>query len=48
MKVLVVEDEDKIAQFLRKGLAEKGYTVEARQGRRRGTRALRRRRVRAS
>lgn len=29
MKVLVVEDEDKIAQFLRKGLTEKGYTVEA-------------------
>lgn len=29
MRVLVVEDEQKIAQFLRKGLAEKGYTVEA-------------------
>ena len=29
MKVLVVEDEEKIAQFLRKGLAEKGYSVEA-------------------
>ncbi|HYK43386.1 MAG TPA: response regulator transcription factor [Thermoanaerobaculia bacterium] len=29
MKVLVVEDEDKIAQFLRKGLTEKGYSVEA-------------------
>jgi two-component system copper resistance phosphate regulon response regulator CusR len=29
MKVLVVEDEDKIAHFLKKGLAEKGYTVEA-------------------
>jgi DNA-binding response OmpR family regulator len=29
MKVLVVEDEEKIAQFLKKGLAEKGYTVEA-------------------
>ena len=29
MKVLVVEDEDKIAQFLKKGLTEKGYTVEA-------------------
>jgi len=27
--VLVVEDEDKIAQFLRKGLTEKGYAVEA-------------------
>ena len=29
MKVLVVEDEEKIAQFLRKGLTEKGYSVEA-------------------
>ena len=29
MKVLVVEDEEKIAQFLKKGLAEKGYSVEA-------------------
>ena len=29
MKVLVVEDEEKIAQFLRKGLMEKGYSVEA-------------------
>jgi DNA-binding response OmpR family regulator len=29
MKVLVVEDEEKIAQFLRKGLGEKGYSVEA-------------------
>jgi two-component system OmpR family response regulator len=29
MKVLVVEDEQKIAQFLKKGLTEKGYTVEA-------------------
>lgn len=29
MRVLVVEDEEKIAQFLRKGLAEKGYSVEA-------------------
>ena len=28
MKVLVVEDEQKIAQFLKKGLAEKGYAVE--------------------
>ena len=28
MKILVVEDEEKIAQFLRKGLAEKGYSVE--------------------
>jgi two-component system copper resistance phosphate regulon response regulator CusR len=28
MKVLVVEDEEKIAQFLKKGLTEKGYTVE--------------------
>ena len=28
MKVLVVEDEEKIAQFLRKGLGEKGYSVE--------------------
>jgi DNA-binding response OmpR family regulator len=29
MRVLVVEDEEKIAQFLKKGLTEKGYTVEA-------------------
>jgi DNA-binding response OmpR family regulator len=29
VKVLVVEDEEKIAQFLRKGLTEKGYSVEA-------------------
>ncbi len=29
MKVLVVEDEARIAQFLKKGLGEKGYTVEA-------------------
>lgn len=29
MRVLVVEDEQKIAQFLKKGLTEKGYTVEA-------------------
>ena len=29
MRVLVVEDEEKIAQFLKKGLSEKGYTVEA-------------------
>jgi two-component system OmpR family response regulator len=28
MRVLVVEDEARIAQFLRKGLSEKGYTVE--------------------
>ncbi|MEP6801460.1 MAG: response regulator transcription factor [Acidobacteriota bacterium] len=28
MKVLVVEDEERIAQFLRKGLSEKGYAVE--------------------
>ncbi len=28
MRVLVVEDEAKIAQFLKKGLTEKGYTVE--------------------
>lgn len=28
MRVLVVEDEQKIAQFLRKGLTEKGYSVE--------------------
>ncbi len=28
MKVLVVEDEEKIAQFLKKGLTEKGYSVE--------------------
>ena len=29
MRVLVVEDEQKIAQFLKKGLTEKGYAVEA-------------------
>ncbi len=29
VKVLVVEDEQRIAQFLKKGLAEKGYVVEA-------------------
>jgi two-component system copper resistance phosphate regulon response regulator CusR len=29
VRVLVVEDEAKIAQFLKKGLSEKGYTVEA-------------------
>ena len=29
MRVLVVEDEAKIAQFLKKGLTEKGYAVEA-------------------
>lgn len=29
MKILVVEDEQRIAQFLKKGLTEKGYTVEA-------------------
>jgi len=28
MRVLVVEDEEKISQFLKKGLTEKGYTVE--------------------
>jgi DNA-binding response OmpR family regulator len=28
LKILVVEDELRIAQFLRKGLTEKGYTVE--------------------
>ena len=28
MKVFVVEDEQRIAQFLKKGLAEKGYLVE--------------------
>ncbi len=28
MRVLVVEDEEKIAQFLKKGLGEKGYAVE--------------------
>jgi DNA-binding response OmpR family regulator len=28
VRILVVEDEQKIAQFLRKGLTEKGYTVE--------------------
>jgi DNA-binding response OmpR family regulator len=29
VKILVVEDEQRIAQFLRKGLAEKGYVVDA-------------------
>ena len=29
MRVLVVEDEARIAQFLKKGLAEKGYVVDA-------------------
>jgi DNA-binding response OmpR family regulator len=29
VRVLVVEDEAKIAQFLKKGLTEKGYAVEA-------------------
>jgi DNA-binding response OmpR family regulator len=29
VKVLVVEDEQRIAQFLKKGLAEKGYVVDA-------------------
>jgi len=29
MRVLVVEDEEKIAQFLKKGLTEKGYAVDA-------------------
>lgn len=28
MRILVVEDEQRIAQFLKKGLTEKGYTVE--------------------
>ncbi len=28
MRVLVVEDEERITQFLKKGLSEKGYTVE--------------------
>ncbi len=28
MKVFVVEDEQRISQFLKKGLTEKGYTVE--------------------
>jgi DNA-binding response OmpR family regulator len=28
VKVLVVEDEEKISQFLKKGLTEKGYAVE--------------------
>jgi DNA-binding response OmpR family regulator len=28
VRILVVEDEQKIAQFLRKGLTEKGYAVE--------------------
>ena len=28
MKVLVVEDEARIVQFLKKGLTEKGYRVE--------------------
>jgi len=29
MRILVVEDEERIAQFLKKGLTEKGYSVEA-------------------
>jgi len=29
MKVLVVEDEQRISQFLKKGLTEKGYSVDA-------------------
>jgi DNA-binding response OmpR family regulator len=29
MKVLVIEDEERISQFLKKGLAEKGYDVDA-------------------
>ena len=29
MKVLVVEDEQRISQFLKKGLTEKGYAVDA-------------------
>src|SRR5215470_4404432 len=29
MKVFVVEDEQRIAQFLKKGLTEKGYAVDA-------------------
>jgi len=29
LKILVVEDEVKIAQFLKKGLTEKGYSVDA-------------------
>jgi DNA-binding response OmpR family regulator len=29
MRIAVVEDEQRIVQFLKKGLAEKGYTVEA-------------------
>ena len=29
MKVFVVEDEQRISQFLKKGLTEKGYTVDA-------------------
>lgn len=28
MKLLVVEDEAKLADYLRKGLSEAGYTVE--------------------
>jgi DNA-binding response OmpR family regulator len=28
VKILVVEDEERISQFLKKGLTEKGYTVE--------------------
>jgi DNA-binding response OmpR family regulator len=29
VKVFVVEDEQRIAQFLKKGLTEKGYAVDA-------------------
>ena len=28
MNVLLVEDEEKLASFIRKGLEEEGYTVE--------------------
>ena len=28
MKLLVIEDETKLAEYLRKGLSEEGYTVD--------------------
>jgi len=38
MRILVVEDERKVANFISQGLQEEGHTVEvARDGRRRST-----------
>ena len=28
MKILVIEDNDRVAQFIRKGLVEEGHTVD--------------------